>query len=160
MGTEETFFVQLFSPASSGPRTDKPQYVIDHDGDYLVVVHIQGSSPRADDSFGAVVDVELRGEHGYLSVVDWPLLPFYGCMCGAYLVMGVVWLVLCARHWRDLLRIQFWIGGVIFLGMLEKAMFLAEYENVNVTGDPTNALILAAEITSCAKRTLARLGIK
>lgn len=41
--------------------------------------------------------------------------------------------------------------------MLEKAMFLAEYENVNLTGEPTNALILAAEVTSCAKRTLARM---
>ncbi len=48
----------------------------------------------------------LLGVDGYLSVVDWPLLPFYGCMCGLYLVMGLVWLILCARHWRDLLRIQ------------------------------------------------------
>ena len=103
-----------------------------------------------------IVPFSHTGDHGYLSVVDWPLLPFYGCMCGTYLAMGLTWLVLCARHWRDLLRIQFWIGGVIFLGMLEKAMFLAEYENVNVTGYPTNSLILAAEVTSCAKRALAR----
>ncbi len=38
-------------------------------------------------------------------------------------------------------------------------MFVAEYENVNVTGEPTKALILAAEITSCAKRTLARYAV-
>ncbi len=69
-----------------------------------MVVHVQ--SARADAVIRAEVEVELRGEHGYLSVADWPLLPFYGCMCGAYLAMGIVWLVLCARHWRDLLRIQ------------------------------------------------------
>ena len=66
----------------------------------------------------------LPGPNGYLSVIDYPLLVFYGCMCAVYIIMGLVWLVLCSLHWRDLLRIQFWIGGVIFLGMLEKAMFL------------------------------------
>ena len=56
------------------------------------------------------------GPSGYLSIVDWPLLPFYGVMCGIYVCMGIGWLVVSAMHWRDLLRIQFWIGGVIFLG--------------------------------------------
>ena len=27
-----------------------------------------------------------------------------------------------------------WPGGVIFLGMVEKAMFLAEYQNINNSG--------------------------
>ena len=89
-------------------------------------------------------------------MVDWPLLPFYGCMCAVYVLMGLVWLVICFVHWRDLLRIQFWIGGVIFLGMLEKAMFLAEYSNISSNGSETKGLILAAELVSCAKRTLAR----
>lgn len=98
----------------------------------------------------------MPGPHGYLSIVDFPLLPFYGVMCGIYILMGLVWLILCARHWRDLLRIQFWIGGVIFLGMLEKAMFLAEFSNINANGLETRGLILAAEVVSCAKRSLAR----
>ena len=125
-----------------------------------------------------MLDTSL-GPNGYLSVIDYPLLVFYGCMCAVYVVMGLVWLVLCSMHWRDLLRIQFWIGGVIFLGMLEKAMFLvilsncvrklclafskteippqAEFSNINATGDFTPGLIFAAEIVSCAKRTLARM---
>lgn len=97
------------------------------------------------------------GPQGYLSVVAWPLLPFYGCMCAVYVIMGIIWLILCARHWRDLLRIQFWIGDVIFFGMMEKAMFLAEFQNINNAGTSTRGLILAAEIVSCAKRTLARM---
>jgi len=48
----------------------------------------------------------LLGDHGYLSIVDYPLLPFYGVMCGLYVIMGVAWLVVSANHWRDLLRIQ------------------------------------------------------
>ena len=38
-------------------------------------------------------------------------------MCVVYLVFGLVWLVLLGCNWRDLLRVQFWIGGVILLGM-------------------------------------------
>ncbi len=106
--------------------------------------------------FHAILHLIFPGEHGYLSIVDYPLLPFYGVMCGIYVAMGLVWLIISAKHWRDLLRIQFWIGGVIFLGMLEKAMFYGEFQNINSTGVSTTGLILSAEIISCGKRTLAR----
>jgi len=139
-------------PGALGP--DYVDYIFNHTGDYLFIIHIQGG---ASTSFLATVDVELEGPNGYLSVIDYPLLVFYGCMCAVYIIMGLLWLVLCSLHWRDLLRIQFWIGGVIFLGMLEKAMFLAEFSNINATGEFTPGLIFAAEIVSCAKRTLARM---
>jgi len=139
------------SNTNSGPNSRSPQYTLKHDGDYLFVIHIGGSS------FKAEVELEMEGPSGYLSIVDWPLLPFYGVMCGIYVCMGIGWLVVSAMHWRDLLRIQFWIGGVIFLGMLEKAMFYGEFQNINSTGRSTKGLILIAEIVSCAKRTLARM---
>ena len=41
-------------------------------------------------------------------------------MCAVYVLYGVGWLWVCGRQWRELLRIQFWIGGVIAMGMLEK----------------------------------------
>ena len=41
---------------------------------------------------------------GYLSVTDWTLLPFYGAMCGVYVLLGLLWLIFCAIHWRDILR--------------------------------------------------------
>ena len=39
-------------------------------------------------------------------------------------------------------RLQFWIGGVIFLGMVEKAMFTSEYQNINNIGQTTQVNIL------------------
>ena len=51
-----------------------------------------------------------------------------------YVLLGVLWLVLAALHWRDLLRIQFWIAGVIFLGMLEKAVCYAEFQSIRYDG--------------------------
>ncbi len=88
-------------------------------------------------------------------------------MCFVYVGYGILWIFLIACNWRDILRLQFWIGGVIFLGMkllmstfvwmllqttdpisneetkgcsfilkgmLEKAVFFAEYESINSTG--------------------------
>ena len=78
---------------------------------------------------------------GYLSLTDWPMLPFYGLMCGVYVVLGLLWLIFCSIHWRDILRLQFWIGGVIFLGMVEKAMFTSEYQNINNSGEATQGRV-------------------
>jgi hypothetical protein len=44
------------------------------------------------------------------------LFQFYGVMGLVYIMYGTIWLVLLACSWRVLLRIQFWIGGVIILG--------------------------------------------
>uniref|UniRef100_T1H1Z4 GOST seven transmembrane domain-containing protein n=1 Tax=Megaselia scalaris TaxID=36166 RepID=T1H1Z4_MEGSC len=56
---------------------------------------------------------------------------FYLIMCLVYVTYGIVWLTVSFLQWRDLLRIQFWIGGVIMLGMLEKAIFYAEKQSIN-----------------------------
>lgn len=78
-------------------------------------------------------------------------------MCLIYVIFGIIWLVVSFLQWRDLLRVQFWIGGVILLGMLEKAMFYAEYQSVNSNGQSVYGVVLLAEWVSCAKRTLARM---
>ncbi|KAL9957722.1 hypothetical protein ACROYT_G034658 [Oculina patagonica] len=110
-----------------------------------------------DKEFDLILNVEMKGPHGYLSASDWPLYPFYGFMSLLYVFYGIVWLIVSACQWRDLLRIQFWIGGVIALGMLEKAVFFSEYNNINITGDTNPGLTVFAELVSCVKRTLARI---
>ena len=56
------------------------------------------------------------GDYNFISALDYPLLIFYGIMGLVYIIYGLIWLVLLACNWRDLLRVQFWIGGVILLG--------------------------------------------
>lgn len=133
---------------------NNPVYTIQADGVYLFALVIQ-AAPNKD--YNASVHIEMRGTYGFLSAVDWPLLPFYGVMCLIYVLFGVIWLLVSFMQWRDLLRIQFWIGGVILLGMLEKAMFYAEYQSINSTGVSVRGAVLLAEWVSCAKRTLARM---
>ena len=51
-----------------------------------------------------------------------------------YGVFGLIWMIFSVMNYKELIRIQFWIGGVIFLGMLEKAVFYSEYSAVNHSG--------------------------
>lgn len=137
------------------PNTNNPVYTIQTDGLYLFALFIQPVNEKA--AFNASVHIEMRAEYGFLSAVDYPLLPFYGVMCLIYVLFGVIWLLVSFMQWRDLLRIQFWIGGVILLGMLEKAMFYAEYQSINSNGVSVRGAVLLAEWVSCGKRTLARM---
>lgn len=59
---------------------------------------------------------------------------FFMIMCIVYVLFGALWLFWLACYWRDLLRIQFWIGAVIILGMLEKAVFYSEYQSTRYHG--------------------------
>lgn len=125
------------------------------DGPYLLIVEISSKKPAG--HWNLTLDLVMRGEHGYISITEWPLMIFYMVMCIVYILYAVLWFVWAACYWKDLLRIQFWIGGVIFLGMVEKAVFCAEYENTNAVGSATSGLLIFAELISALKRTLARL---
>ncbi|XP_027861895.1 transmembrane protein 87A isoform X2 [Xiphophorus couchianus] len=124
-------------------------------GPYLLVVKVIPDINET--SWNLKINVVMRGKHGYISISEWPLMIFYMVMCVVYILYALLWFVWAACYWKDLLRIQFWIAGVIFLGMMEKALFCAEYENTNVVGSASPGLLIFAELLSALKRTLARL---
>ncbi|XP_073528885.1 transmembrane protein 87B isoform X2 [Phyllobates terribilis] len=125
------------------------------DGPHAFAVHV--SSDTKDQKWSLTVSTSMEGPHGYISASEWPLMIFYMVMCIMYIVLGLMWFIWSACYWKDLLRIQFWIAAVIFLGMLEKAVFYAEYQNINSTGVSSPGLLIFAELVSAVKRTLARL---
>ncbi|XP_069349949.1 transmembrane protein 87B isoform X2 [Eulemur rufifrons] len=125
------------------------------DGFHIFIVSIK--TEKTDASWNLNVSLSMIGPHGYISASDWPLMIFYMVMCIVYILYGILWLMWSACYWKDILRIQFWIAAVIFLGMLEKAVFYSEYQNINSTGLSTQSLLIFAELISAIKRTLARL---
>ncbi|XP_071159236.1 transmembrane protein 87A-like [Mytilus edulis] len=136
------------------PEHTKKSPLLDtwRDGPYIFILQVESK-----EKFDIDVVIKMEGKHQYISAVDWPLLIFYGVMGIVYIMYGLVWLVLLACSWRDLLRIQFWVGGVILLGMLEKAVFYGEYQSVSSTGKSVPGAIVFAELVSCVKRALARM---
>ncbi|XP_059930479.1 transmembrane protein 87A-like isoform X2 [Gadus macrocephalus] len=99
----------------------------------------------------------MKGPHDYISASEWPLMLFYMVMCVVYVLLAVSWLCVSAWFWRDLLRIQFWIGGVVFLGLVEKAVYLAEFQSLRDNGLSVQGALVFAELLSAVKRTLARV---
>uniref|UniRef100_H3AGY4 Transmembrane protein 87A n=1 Tax=Latimeria chalumnae TaxID=7897 RepID=H3AGY4_LATCH len=133
------------------------------DGPYFFIVKIEemsGSEVQkkvSDNSGVEQVAVEMNGPYEYTSPADWPLMIFFMVMCIVYVVFGTLWLIWSACYWRDLLRIQFWIGAVIFLGMLEKAVFYAEFQSIRYKGESVQGAVILAEVLSAVKRSLARI---
>ncbi|VDM74930.1 unnamed protein product [Strongylus vulgaris] len=137
-----------------------PAQTIPADGIYFLVMKIIGvsypsSSPSEEHNI--TITVKWKQPHGFLSAIDYPLLRFYVLMCVFYGTLAIIWMILCIKYYKDILRIQYWIGAVIILGMIEKAFFLAEYSTMNTTGRSVEGILELAELVSCAKRTMSRV---
>ncbi|XP_018428465.1 PREDICTED: transmembrane protein 87B [Nanorana parkeri] len=122
------------------------------DGPFIFVVSLKPAEKDAE--WSLTVYTSMESPYGYISASEWPLMIFYMVMCIMYIVFGFMWFVWSACYWKDLLRIQFWIAAVIFLGMLEKAVFYAEYQNINSTGVTSPGLLVFAELVSSIKPRL------
>ncbi|CAG4949329.1 unnamed protein product [Colias eurytheme] len=120
-------------------------------------VYVLTMSVRSSVKYEASMHIEMVAPSGYLSAAIWPFLPFFGVMCGVYALLCAGWLIVCGLQWRDLLRIQYWIGGVALLGMVESATYYGVYSSINSTGYFNAGVFMFAEWVSVAKRALARM---
>ncbi|XP_056127095.1 transmembrane protein 87A-like isoform X1 [Rhinichthys klamathensis goyatoka] len=127
------------------------------DSPYMFIIRTDAFPATKETIWNFQLEVRMHGPYDYISASEWPLMIFYMVMCIIYVIMGVLWLALSACYWRDLLRIQFWIGGVILLGMLEKAVFYAEFQSIRYDGQSVQGAVVFAEVLSAVKRTLARV---
>ncbi|KAM9468890.1 transmembrane protein 87A [Clarias gariepinus] len=127
------------------------------DSPYMFIIKVETPGLNGETKWSVTLEVSMIGPHQYISASEWPLMIFYMVMCIIHVLLGVLWLALSACYWRDLLRIQFWIGGVIFLGMLEKAVYYAEFQSIRYDGLSVQGAVVFAEVLSAVKRTLARV---
>lgn len=95
--------------------------------------------------------------YGFLPGELYHFMPFYGVMSLMYLSLGVLWFILCARYWRELLRLQNCISGVIALGMVETATWYFDYVSFNSTGTRGIGPIVFGVFASTVKKTVSRL---
>ncbi|VDP08210.1 unnamed protein product [Heligmosomoides polygyrus] len=123
----------------------------------MKVIGIRYPQSSSSEELNITLTVKWKQPHGFLSAIDFPLLRFYVLMCIFYASLALIWLVLCINYYKDILRIQYWIGAVIILGMIEKAFFLAEYSTMNNSGRSVEGVLELAELVSCAKRTMSRV---
>jgi len=78
-------------------------------------------------------------------------------MDALYVLYGVAGLLMVAMNWLDLLIFLFWIGTVILLGMLEKAIYFREYKSINGVGKLVNGALISAQLMCAPKCILAHV---
>ncbi|KAI3517506.1 hypothetical protein L1887_16721 [Cichorium endivia] len=98
-----------------------------------------------------------RNPNGYLPGKMTPLMPFFGFMSLAYLILGLFWFLKFVQHWKDVIQLHYHITMVIGLGMCEMALWYFEYANFNVTGSRPIGITLWAVTFSAFKKTFSRL---
>lgn len=76
-----------------------------------------------------------------------------------YALLGLLWICFTICHWKDLLRIQYYISLMICIGLVEQITLYALYESLNRTGVTLKSALVFAILVSCLKRTLARFLI-
>ncbi len=60
--------------------SEQPAYVVSKEGVYLFIVTIKQKDTvtlKGNHAFTAQMVIEMKSETGYLSVIDWPLLPVF-----------------------------------------------------------------------------------
>jgi hypothetical protein len=56
--------------------SEDPQYVVPKEGVYLFIITIRPKSlPGGNHTYKAQILIDMKSDVGYLSVIDWPLLP-------------------------------------------------------------------------------------
>lgn len=51
------------------------------------------------------------------------------------MTIGISWMILCAKHWREILTVQHFISGVIFFLMVEMAFNWGYWDDYNKAGE-------------------------
>ncbi|XP_062518648.1 transmembrane protein 87A-like [Corticium candelabrum] len=108
-------------------------------------------------TFSGKMVVEMKNTNGYLSSLDYPLWQLYAGLVGIYSFYALLWLIMMAMNWTDLIRIQYWIGAVIALGMVEKCVYFSAFNDMKDSGKLNDNQYVFAQLVSCLKRTLARI---
>ncbi|EGD82661.1 hypothetical protein PTSG_03319 [Salpingoeca rosetta] len=99
----------------------------------------------------------FKNVDGYLPSDLVPLLPLYAGLGFSYGGLALFWAVMLACYYKDLLYIQFWMGAVIFFGMIEMSVRYADYDHFQNKGTRSTGLMAFAVLLSAAKQTLFRL---
>eukprot|EP01135_Chromosphaera_perkinsii_P005428 Nk52_evm3s349 gene=Nk52_evmTU3s349 len=82
----------------------------------------------------STVTASFQNPTGYLPVDAYPFEVVHLALTILYSILALYWLIVCAIHHTEILPVQFWISGVIGLGILEMALFYEFYSHANDEG--------------------------
>lgn len=145
---------EALSSNSSMEMLHHCSFVVPEEGLYMIQMTLNDTLLLK----GELLDMSWRSMYGHLPPAFWPLLVFYQVSLSMYTFYFVVWIVLCCYFYKELLQLQYYIAFIILLGLVEKLIYLVEFERFNRTAEEAAfGAVIFAEVVSALKRTSARI---
>lgn len=91
--------------------------------------------------------LEWVNPYGLLPALFYQTLPFFFTLSCVYMLIGLVWVLLCFREWKELLHIQHYISIVIGFLLVEMSFNYGFYQNINTVGPDNTSTVLLALVT-------------
>jgi len=110
-------------------------------------------------------EVSFKGQslwmnpYGYLPATLYAFLPFYGSMSIVFGALALVWLVLNAIYWKDIVKLQNYITAVLTVCLLENMVLYFDYANFNATGRRHEVTLFLGILITMLRRTISRMLI-
>jgi hypothetical protein len=159
--TQGTYIYDIeFTPQEvsnmTGPVRVEARFDVPHKGlRYLLI-------SSCNDMTGTVIisgKTEWRNPYGYLPGDLFGFLSFFSRLAAFYIVIGVIWAIACARHWKKLMLLQNCVVIVLALGMMETALRYYDLAQFNRFGTRGTILMLASSVMHTLKQTVSRLVV-
>ncbi|GAB5354617.1 hypothetical protein AAMO2058_000134300 [Amorphochlora amoebiformis] len=97
--------------------------------------------------------------YGYLPATSYAFLPFYGIMACIYGGLAIVWFVLNAMHWKEIVMLQNYITVVLGVCLIENMLLYFDYAHFNLTGTRGISILVAGAFVTILRRAIARMLI-
>lgn len=105
------------------------------DGTYMFVVFLKKIEEYSPGKSAFTVTMQTKTTTGYLDVIEYPLLKFYGVLCIFYVIFTIIWSVISCRNFEYLGLYQNLITIMLLLSTIESTIFYSYYIDYNTTGD-------------------------
>jgi len=97
--------------------------------------------------------VVVRNAYGFLPGNEYHKMPFYGWLSLVYVGLGVIWMGLSIRWWKELFNIQNCISFVILFGLLEAFLWYIFLNDWNHRGTRATFLFIFSLLLTVLKTT-------
>lgn len=83
-------------------------------------------------------------------------IQFYGLLSIVYVLLAIGWGILCARHYHELLPMQYYISGTIVFLVIEMLALFAYYRFINKHGQGggSTAFLILISVLNAARNSL------
>eukprot|EP00457_Paulinella_chromatophora_P005787 gb/GEZN01005804.1/.p1 GENE.gb/GEZN01005804.1/~~gb/GEZN01005804.1/.p1 ORF type:complete len:549 (+),score=48.93 gb/GEZN01005804.1/:73-1719(+) len=147
-------FLNTSSVELSGPST---HYEIEWTDIHWLL--LSNCDPRLGNVTYAPTTSRWMNPFGYLPGSLYSFLVFYKWLSILFGVLWLVWLFSLLVYWKEVIELQHWAAGLIFLNLVEAFVWYLDYMNLNKVGVRHTTVLVLAMLLTVARRAISRVLI-